>query len=199
MRWKIPFLVLFMLLAGGFAAVAHEKERDQAVVVDADGTQQRVAEQQGTSPAGPPLPPWAKQLMPYLALGHGGFNLLVFGFFVRQGWLGFGIRQARQQGLALPLAIVRQHRQIGPLLALAAALGFLAGAGLALVHEGRLGEHPLHLAVGVVLMLVLAALYASSRRVIGSAAAVRTFHAALGLLLLLLYLAQSLLGVGILL
>lgn len=197
MRWKIPFLFFALLLVGAFAAAAHEKEKHPVVVIGADGVQ-RLVEQPAGSPAGPPLPPWAKQLLPYLAWGHGGFNLLVFGCFVRQGWLGLGIRRARRQGVAMPLAVIRRHRQLGPLAALAGGFGFLAGAGLALLHKGRLGEHVLHFVVGSALMLVLAALYVSSRRITGAPSLFRTTHAALGLLLLVLYLLQSTLGVVIL-
>jgi len=145
------------------------------------------------------LPQWARQLIPYLALGHGLFNLLVFGLFIRQGWLGRIIRKARQTAAPRPVAAIRKHRQTGPVAALLGGIGFLAGTFLVLIDKGRLVEYPLHLAVGGMIVLTLCALYALSRQITGADSPYRTPHASLGTLLLILYLAQVVLGLGILL
>lgn len=148
---------------------------------------------------GAALPPWARQLIPYLAMGHGLFNLSVFGLFIRQGWLGLAIRRARQSGRPLPLAAIRSHRRLGPLAALLGGLGFLAGNTVVLLDKGRLFEYPPHFAVGSLIVLVLSALYTLSRRITGADSPYRTPHASLGLVLLGLYLVQAILGLGILL
>lgn len=145
------------------------------------------------------LPQWARHLIPYLALGHGLFNLSVFGLFVRQGWLGLAIRRARRSGASLPFAAIRRHRRTGPVAALMGGAGFLAGVLLVFLDKGRLIEYPLHLAVGSVIVLTLVALYIMSRRIIGADSPYRTPHAALGLVLLGLYVVQAVLGLGILL
>ena len=148
---------------------------------------------------GAALPPWARHLIPYLALGHGLFNLLVFGLFVRQGWLGLAIRQARQGGRPLPLAAIRSHRRLGPVAAMLGGLGFLAGNTLVFLDKGRLIEYPPHFAVGSLIVLVLSALYTLSRQITSADSPYRTPHASLGLALLGLYLVQVILGLGILL
>lgn len=149
--------------------------------------------------SGDTLPLWARQLIPYLALGHGIFNLLVFGIFIRQGWLGLAIRQARQNGTSPPQKAIRNHRRSGPVAALLGGVGFLAGIILVLFDKGRLVEYPLHLGVGSVIVLTLGGLYALSRRIKEAESPYRTPHACLGLLLLGLYLVQCFLGLGILL
>jgi hypothetical protein len=148
---------------------------------------------------GEALPLLARQLIPYLALGHGLFNLLVFGLFVRQGWLGLAIRRARQNGTPPPLTAIRNHRRTGPLAALLGGAGFLAGIVLVIFDKGKLVAYPLHLSVGSVIVLTLGGLYALSRRIKGADSPYRTSHARLGLLLLCLYLVQGFLGLGILL
>ena len=148
---------------------------------------------------GEALPQWARQLVPYLALGHGLFNLLVFGLFIRQGWLGRIIRKARLNEAPRPVAAIRKHRQTGPLAAMLGGMGFLAGITLVLFDKGRLVEYPLHFANGGIIVLALCALYALSRRITGADSPYRTPHAGLGILLLILYLAQAFLGLGILL
>lgn len=145
------------------------------------------------------LPQWLRQVMPYLALGHGLFNLLVFGIFVRQGWLGLAIRRARRSGASLPFTAIRSHRRTGPVAALLGGAGFLAGVLLVFLDKGHLIEYPLHLAVGSVIVSALVALYIMSRRITGAVSPYRTPHAALGLALLGLYVIQAVLGLGILL
>lgn len=148
---------------------------------------------------GEALPTWARQLIPYLALGHGLFNLSVFGLFIRQGWLGLGIRRARRNGAPPPVAAIRSHRRAGPWAAMLGGLGFVAGITLVFFDKGDLLEYPLHLAVGSMIVVVLFVLYSLSRRITGADSPYRTPHACLGVLLLGLYLVQAILGLGILL
>jgi hypothetical protein len=147
----------------------------------------------GASPQG------VRQLIPYLALGHGLFNLLVFGLLIRQGWLGLSIRKARQNGAPRPIAAIRSHRRTGPVVAILGGTGFLAGMILVLFDKGRLIEYPLHFTTGSMIVLVLCTLYLLSRRITGVDSPYRNPHAGLGLLLLILYLIQAFLGLGILL
>ena len=148
---------------------------------------------------GEALPAWARQWIPYLALGHGFFNLLVFGLFVRQGWLGLAIRRARQQEAPPPLAAIRSHRRVGPVAAILGGMGFAVGTLLVLFDKGRLAVYPLHFGGGFVIVVALCILYGFSRRIRGVESPLRTPHAALGLLLLVFYLMQAFLGLGILL
>lgn len=148
---------------------------------------------------GAALPPVVRQLIPYLALGHGLFNLLVFGLLLRQGWLGLAIRQARRNGMPAPLETIRRHRRAGPVAAFLGAAGFVAGMLLVLFDKGRLVEYPLHFSGGGAIMLTLCVLYLLSRRIKGGDSPYRTPHATLGLLLLVFYLVQAVLGLGILL
>jgi len=145
------------------------------------------------------LPPGVRQLIPYLALGHGLFNLLVFGLLLRQGWLGLVVRRTRRNGMPQPLETIRRHRRAGPVAVLVGAAGFVAGTLLVLLDKGRLVEYPLHFSVGGVIVLVLFGLYFLSRRIKGADSPYRIPHASLGLLLLILYVIQAVLGLGILL
>lgn len=136
--------------------------------------------------------------MEYLQIGHGVFNVLVMLLFFRQGWLGLKIRQSRRAGTPLAAAI-KQHRRAGPIAVLLAAGGFGAGLALALIDHGQIGHNPAHFFNGLALVLCVGATFLVSRRLKGPAPPWRTVHALLGLVILVLYPLQVVLGLGVLL
>lgn len=134
--------------------------------------------------------------MEYLKLAHGTFNFLVMLLFFRQGWLGLRIRRSRLAGTPLVPAIKR-HRRTGPIAAALAACGFLAGLTLALIDHGDILYYPYHFLNGAALVLCIGATFLVSRRLKGPAPPWRTIHAILGIVILVLYPLQVLLGLGI--
>ena len=140
-----------------------------------------------------------KEFVAYFKLAHGFFNLSMMALFCYQGWMGFLIRQARTSALPAPLDEVRRHRKAGPVFALWGIMGFFAGIVVVLLDKGRILEYPLHFLTGSLIAAVIGSLYAVSRRITGPAPHYRNIHFGLGMCLLVLYVIQVLLGLGILL
>jgi hypothetical protein len=140
-----------------------------------------------------------KELILYGKLAHGFFNLSMMALFCWQAWLGYHIRQARRAGAPVPFDAVRKHRRFGPVFALGGVLGFVVGAALVLLDKGRVLEYPLHFLCGLLLVLAVGAAYLLSRRIAGPDPSPRNIHFAAGMLLLVLYAAQVLMGLSILL
>jgi len=136
--------------------------------------------------------------MEYLKLVHGTFNFLVLLIFIRQGWLGLQIRKNRLAGTSLVPAI-KQHRRAGPIAAALGICGFFVGATLAFIDHGHILHYPYHFLTGATLVLFIGASFLVSRRLKGPAPPWRTIHFALGIVILVLYPLQVLLGLGILL
>jgi hypothetical protein len=134
----------------------------------------------------------------YLKLGHGFFNFLVMLLFIRQGWLGLKIRRNRLAGTPI-LTAIKRHRRSGPIAAALAPCGFLAGMTLSLIDHGRIFYYPYHFLNGAALVLCIGATFLVSRKLKGPAPPWRTIHAVLGIVILLLYPLQVVLGLGILL
>ena len=99
----------------------------------------------------------------------------------------------------MPVAAVKRHRKLGPLLVLAGCLGFFAGLSLVFIDEGNVLEYPLHLLVGLAIVLCLISTYMLSLRIKGPTSPVRTLHFILGITILCLYVIQAFIGLGILL
>jgi hypothetical protein len=140
-----------------------------------------------------------RQLLSNLRLAHGAFNTVVMLLFFYHARLGLGIRRARKAQAALPLAAIRRHRKMGPILALMGGLGFSAGLTLVLLDTGNVFEHPPHLIVGAVIVALLAATFVISRKIKGPDSPLRTPHFVLGIAILCLYLVEVFLGIGVLL
>lgn len=141
----------------------------------------------------------SRELIVYLKLVHGLFNLtvvLLFFYHARNGWL---IRKARRAKESLPLAAIKRHRRLGPILALLGAGGFAAGLILVFLDTGNLLLYPPHLSVGVAILLLLFWTYYVSRTMVVANSAQRDLHFRLGLALLALYLVNLFLGIGVLL
>lgn len=150
-------------------------------------------------PVGPELPQEFRQIVPWLALGHGALHMVLLLFFMYQGWLGRRIRRARQAGGPLPRTALARHRRNGPLLAGFCLFGFVAGLFIVLLDRGRVGVYPLHLLLGLTIVLAVSALFLVSRKIRAGEESWRGPHRWLGILLLYLYPLQALLGLSILL
>jgi hypothetical protein len=140
-----------------------------------------------------------KEIVPYLRLCHGIYNAGLALLFFYQGRLGLGIRLARRKKKAFPLAMVKRHRKIGPILRILILLGFLFGIVLVLINERSLLVYPQHLLVGLTLVILVFSTYLVSKKIKGPDSPFRTPHAILGICILLLYVMQIFLGLGILL
>lgn len=141
----------------------------------------------------------SRELIVYSKLLHGIFNLtvmLLFFYHARNGWL---IRKARRVKTPPPIAAIKRHRRMGPLLVLLGAAGFAAGLLLVFLDTGNLLEYPSHLFVGVVILFLLFFTYRVSGKIDGSSSQQRDLHFRLGLSLLALYLVNVFLGIGVLL
>lgn len=135
--------------------------------------------------------------MEYLKLAHGLYNTLVMLLFIRQGWLGFGIRKNRINGRPPYLTAIKRHRRAGPILAVMAGGGFLAGLTLTYFDHGQIIHFPYHFMTGTALVLLIGTTYLVSRQIKGLALPWRNGHGALGSIILTLYPIQVCLGLNI--
>lgn len=138
-------------------------------------------------------------LLDDLRLLHGSFNAIVALLFVYHGSLGWRIRRERKRGSGRNPTIIRRHRKEGPIFAVLGVAGYLAGVGLTLIDKGHLVEYPSHLIVGSCIALLIITTYIISKKIRGLESFWRTPHFVIGLFILLLYIVQIYLGLGILL
>lgn len=140
-----------------------------------------------------------KEIISYLQLAHGAWNLVVMLLFWQQAWLGLKIRKARRvPGGALPFPVIRRHRKSGPVFAGMALFGYLFGIVIVVLHEGHLFKHPAHFLTGTALMAIIISSIMFSRKIQGQQSPYRTAHFVAGIFLLVLYPVQILLGLGVL-
>ncbi len=129
---------------------------------------------------------------------HGSFNSLLVLVFFYQAGMGLAIRRGRKRGEPSVKAM-RRHRRLGPFLVVLGIFGYCAGLILVLIDKGRVLEYPLHLIVGSVIVLFLLGQYAVSRKIKGPESPWRTPHLAIGASIIVLYVLQVVMGVGVLL
>jgi len=137
-------------------------------------------------------------LLTILKPAHGLFNLAVAGLFLYQAWKGILIRRARFAGSPIPFPAVKLHRKLGPIAAMMAAAGYVAGLLLVYYDKRAIFVHPMHLAVGTFLVTALVAAVIMSRKIKATTPEIRTLHFRLGIVVLTLYLVEAVLGLGIL-
>ncbi len=138
------------------------------------------------------------QAAAYLRYVHGAFNLTMMLLFLYQGSLGLRIRRGRlANSPGAPLA--KRHRRLGPVLAPLGVLGFLAGLALVLLDKGRVFEYPLHFLGGLAVAALIICAFLLSRKIKSPDTPGRAAHFRAGVVLLLVYPVQALLGLGILL
>jgi hypothetical protein len=133
-----------------------------------------------------------------LRLLHGMFNSLVLAGFIVQAMMGLNIRRGRKSSIQNP-DIIRFHRKLGPVLSLFGLSGFFAGLILVYLDKGKIMEFPLHFLGGIAVVLLISATFLASRTIRGQEATPRSRHAVLGALLLITYVIQAFLGLGVLL
>ena len=138
-----------------------------------------------------------KQILEYLKLGHGTFNAMVCSFFIYQGLLGYRIRKARIAHMSVGSG-QKRHRKNGPVLVVLGIGGFFAGMLVVFLDYGHLLKYPLHFINGAAIAIALAGLLLVSRKIRATDTQWRSVHFALGIVTLLLYFLQLLLGLDIL-
>ena len=141
----------------------------------------------------------SRELLANLKLVHGLFNLTMLFLFLYHGRNGWLIRRARRAKAPLPVLAIKRHRRMGPVLACLGAGGFAAGLTLVILDSGQVLQYPLHLFVGVAILLLLFLTYRLSRKIAGPGDPRRDLHFRLGVVILALYLVNVVLGVGVLL
>lgn len=144
------------------------------------------------------MPIVEKQVLPWLRLAHGLYNTAVIILVFYQARLGFVVRKARKANAPLPLAAVKRHRRLGPVLVWLGLAGFFAGLIIVTLGERNYLEHWHHLFTGISIAILFPVTGALSRRIKGPDPAFRNPHMAVGIIILVLYLLAAFLGVGIL-
>jgi hypothetical protein len=140
-----------------------------------------------------------RALLGDLRLLHGSFNAIVALLFIYHGSLGWRIRKERKRGGERNPGVIKKHRKEGPIFAVLGVAGYLAGAGLILIDKGHLFVYPTHMIVGSCIALLIVTTFIISKKIKGTESSWRTLHFMIGLFILLLYIIQMYLGLGILL
>lgn len=139
-----------------------------------------------------------RQLLADLRPLHGVYNAMVMLGFLYQAQLGLGIRRARRSQTAPPFPAIRRHRKMGPVLAVLGGIGFLEGLTLVLLDTGNVLEYPPHIVTGILIVILLITTYKISGDIKGPDSPSRTPHFVLGVIILCLYVANVLIGIGVL-
>jgi len=137
-----------------------------------------------------------KNILEYLRAIHGIYNFSIFCLFSYQGILGIKIRRARKAEKPLPISAIKRHRRQGPLFALLGVAGYVFGAVLGYLDDGLPIKYIAHFLNGTIIALLIITTYLISRK-IKAGSTLRTPHAIIGILILILYILQVLLGIGI--
>jgi hypothetical protein len=138
----------------------------------------------------------SKDVISILKLLHGSYNLLIFSGFIFQATMGLRIRNARIGGTPNP-RIIKRHRKLGPVLAVLGILGGLSGPIITYLDKGKLIGFVLHFTGGMTVLILIVSVFTASRAIKGKERRPRTVHLSLGVLLLLAYVVQVILGLGI--
>jgi len=141
----------------------------------------------------------SKQILADLRLFHGLYNFIIASLFFYQGWLGLTIRRQRKTGKPSRITTAKRHRKLGPVIAILSVMGLFTGIILILIDKGNILEYPLHLSVGVTLVLFILVSYRISKKIRGRDSPYRNPHFIVGISILSLYLLQLFLGLGVLL
>jgi hypothetical protein len=137
-----------------------------------------------------------KDILEYLRAIHGIYNFSIFFLFIYQGILGIKIRRARRAEKPLPINAIKRHRRQGPVFALLGIAGYVFGAILGYLDDGLPIKYKAHFLNGTLIAILIITTYLISRK-IKAGNALRTPHAIIGILILLLYILQILFGIGI--
>lgn len=88
---------------------------------------------------------------------------------------------------------------MGPILVLLVCTGFFAGLILVLLDTGNLLQYPLHLFAGILIVILMISVFCVSKRIVGPSIPQRNLHFRLGIVVLVLYVVNVLIGLGVLL
>lgn len=141
----------------------------------------------------------AKTLIPYMTAGHALFNTCLFIAFIYQAALGWSIRKNRLSVEKPEGAKIRRHRKLGPVIAALLPLGFLAGLIITSLDNNGMGQHPLHLGAGALLVTAVISTWMVSRNIKGTSSNWRTLHFGIGIIIMVLFIGQIFLGLNMLL
>jgi hypothetical protein len=138
------------------------------------------------------------QIIPYLKLTHGSFNLLMMFLFIYQWSLGLSIRKKRIAGEQPEAMVIRKHRSNGPIFVIVGCFGYFAGISIVYIDKGKIIQYPLHLIAGSLIAISLVLTYLISKKIRVTKSLYRTFHFMLSILIVSLYIIQVFLGLSIL-
>ena len=139
------------------------------------------------------------QIIPYLKLAHGSYNILVMFLFIYQWSLGLRIKKKRIAGEQPGAKLIRKHRRNGPIFVILGCFGYLAGISIVYLDKGKIIQYPLHFIIGSLIAISLLSTYLISKKIRATKSPWRTSHFMLGILIICLYLIQMFLGLNILL
>lgn len=139
------------------------------------------------------------QIIPYLKLTHGSFNLLMMFLFIYQWSLGLRIRKKRNAGEQPDAKLIKKHRRNGPIFVILGCLGYMAGVSIVYLDKGKLIQFPLHFITGSLIASCLVSTYFVSKKIRATESLWRTSHFMLGTFIVSLYLFQVFLGLNMLL
>jgi len=134
----------------------------------------------------------SKELIAYLKLFHGTYNSIIMILIVYQGMLGLKIRKTEPP----PVHIIKMHRKVGPIAVVLGTMGFFAGLIVTFLDFGRGFKFPLHFITGLLIGSALITTYFISRKIKGDEKLWRNRHYVLGILIIMLYVLQVMLGIS---
>jgi len=133
-----------------------------------------------------------KEFINYLKLFHGTYNTTIMLLIMYQGMLGLKIRKSETP----PIQIIKRHRKIGPIAVVLGSAGFFAGMFIIYLDVGHIFKYPLHFINGLLLVSALTTTYLISKKIIGPEKLWRNRHFALGILIMVLYIVQVIMGIS---
>ncbi len=133
-----------------------------------------------------------KELIGYLKIVHGTYNMTVMLLIIYQGMLGLKIRRSETP----PIQIIKRHRTIGPIAVVLGSAGFFAGLFITFLDVGHIFKYPLHFINGLLLIAALITTYLISKKIKGTEKLWRNRHYNIGIFILVLYAVQVLLGIS---
>lgn len=137
-----------------------------------------------------------EDIISILKLSHGSYNSLVFLGFLVQATFGLRMRAARRRGNP-KAGLVKFHRKFGPVLTVFGILGGLSGLVITYLDKGRILEYPFHLIGGMTVIVLIGSAFTASRAIKGKQEGPRKVHLTIGVLLLMAYLVQVMLGLSL--
>ena len=134
----------------------------------------------------------SKEIIEYMKLFHGTYNMTMMLLIMYQGMLGLKIRKSETP----PFHIIKRHRKIGPVAVVLGSTGFFAGLVITFLDVGHIFKYPLHFINGLMLISALTTTYLISNKIKGPDKLWRNRHFNLGILIIVLYIVQVLLGIS---